>query len=685
MLNSIIKFFLDNKLVTLILIVVIVIWGIVTSPFGWEIGNLPTDPVPVDAIPDIGENQQIVFTEWPGRSPQDIEDQISYPLTSYLLGIPGVKSIRSSSIFGFSSIYIIFDEEIEFYWSRSRILEKLNSLPADLLPDEVQPALGPDATALGQVYWYTLEGRDKEGNPTGGWDLHEIRTIQDFYVKYGLNAVEGVSEVASIGGFVREYQVDVNPDALKAYNIPLTKVMQAVKQSNRDVGAKTIEINQAEYLVRGLGYIKSLEDIELAVVAVQDNIPIRIKDIAVVQLGPASRRGLLDKGGAEVVGGVVVARYGANPLQVIKQVKAKIEEIAPGLPKKTLADGTLSQLTVVPFYDRSTLIQETLGTLEEALSLEILITILVVIVMVYNLRASILISSLLPLAILMVFIGMRYFGVDANIVALSGIAIAIGTMVDLGIILSENILKHMDDAPPEQKLITTIYNGASEVGGAILTAVSTTIVSFVPVFTMQAAEGKLFGPLAYTKTFALFAALIVSLLILPSIAHAFFGFKLSNSKFKKLGNILLILIGMVLLYLGYILGGTLLILLAGVALLRDYLEAKDFIIPGSIRPLYNHLEIIIVIAGVVWLLAGYWLPLGASNSIFLNFVFVAILVSLILGAFTLLEYNYKKVLNWCLDHKVAFLSIPFGVMMFGLMVWIGFATTFGLLPRLTKK
>ena len=268
MLNSIIKFFLENKLVTVLLILVIVMWGIVTAPFGWQVDSLPSDPVPVDAIPDIGENQQIVFTQWPGRSPQDIEDQISYPLTTYLLGIPGVKSIRSSSIFGFSSIYIIFDEDIEFYWSRSRILEKLNSLPADLLPDEVQPGLGPDATALGQVYWYTLEGRDQEGNPTGGWDLHEIRTAQDFYVKYGLNAVEGVSEVASIGGFVQEYQVDVNPDALKAYNIPLTKVMQAVKQSNRDVGAKTIEINQAEYLVRGLGYIKSIEDLELAVVAV---------------------------------------------------------------------------------------------------------------------------------------------------------------------------------------------------------------------------------------------------------------------------------------------------------------------------------------------------------------------------------------------------------------------------------
>jgi Cu(I)/Ag(I) efflux system membrane protein CusA/SilA len=685
MLHSIVKFFLHNKLVTLVLILVIIIWGIVTAPFGWQVGGLPADPVPVDAIPDIGENQQIVFTEWPGRSPQDIEDQISYPLTSYLLGIPGVKSIRSSSVFGFSSIYLIFNEEVEFYWSRSRILEKLNSLPADLLPDGVQPGLGPDATALGQVYWYTLEGRDQEGNPTGGWDLHEIRTIQDFYVKYGLNAVEGVSEVASIGGFVQEYQVDVNPDALKAYNIPLTKVMEAVKQSNRDVGAKTIEINQAEYLVRGLGYIKSLEDIELAVVEVKDNVPIRIKDIAVVQLGPASRRGLLDKGGAEVVGGVVVARYGSNPLQVIKEVKEKIKEMAPGLPKKTLADGTLSQLTVVPFYDRSTLIQETLWTLEEALSLEILITILVVIVMVNNLRASILISSLLPLAILMVFIAMRYLGVDANIVALSGIAIAIGTMVDLGIILSENILKHMGEAPPQRKLVTTIYNGSVEVAGAILTAVSTTIVSFVPVFTMQAAEGKLFGPLAYTKTFALFAALIVSLLILPSIAHAFFGFKLKNSKFRKAGNTLLILIGLALFFLDFIWAGTLLLSLAGLALQKDYLKEKGYTLPESIRPLYNHLEIIIVIAGVVWLLADYWRPLGASNSTLINFVFVASLVSLILGAFILLDSNYKKILNWCLVHKGAFLSIPAAVMLFGIMAWIGFATTFGLLPRVAGK
>ncbi len=307
MLNNIIRYFLENKLVTALLLLGLIAWGIVTAPFGWKLGNLPSDPVPVDAIPDIGENQQIVFTAWAGRSPQDIEDQITYPLMTNLLGIPGVKSVRSSSIFGFSSIYIIFSEDVEFYWSRSRILEKLNALPSGLLPDGVQPQLGPDATALGQVYWYTLEGLDKDGNPTGGWDLHEIRSVQDFYVKYGLNATEGVSEVASIGGFVQQYQVDVNPDALKAYNIPLNKVVDAVRKSNRDVGAKTVEINQAEYLIRGLGYIQKISDIEQAVVGVENNVPIRIKDVAHVSLGPDNRRGILDKDGAEVVGGVVVA------------------------------------------------------------------------------------------------------------------------------------------------------------------------------------------------------------------------------------------------------------------------------------------------------------------------------------------------------------------------------------------
>ena len=576
MLNRIIKYFLENKLVTILVIVLFVGWGLVTAPFGWKIGSLPSDPVPVDAIPDIGENQQIVFTQWMGRSPQDIEDQITYPLTTSLLGIPGVKSVRSSSIFGFSSIYIIFNEDIDFYWSRSRILEKLNSLPSGLLPEGVQPALGPDATALGQVYWYTLEGRDKEGNPTGGWDLHEIRTAQDFYVKYGLNAVDGVSEVASIGGYVQEYQIDVNPDALRIYDIPLHKVMMAVKKSNRDVGAKTIEINKAEYLVRGLGYVKSIEDIEKAVVDVHDNVPIRVKDIGVVSLGPATRRGLLDKDGAEVVGGVVVARYGSNPLHVINNVKEKIKEIASGLPKKTLANGVESQLTIVPFYDRTELIYETLGTLEEALSLELLITILVVIVMVLNLRASILISSLLPIAVLMVFIAMRYFGIDANIVALSGIAIAIGTMVDLGIVLSENVIKHVDEASPGQKLINTIYNAAAEVSSAIVTAVATTIVSFVPVFTMEAAEGKLFRPLAYTKTFALIASLIVTLIILPSLAHWVFGIKINKNAKGKLINALLIVGGLITAIWISVWGGITLMAFGAAWFITEYSPKQNF-------------------------------------------------------------------------------------------------------------
>lgn len=668
MLNKVIRYFLENKLVTFLILVLFIGWGLVTSPFNWKTGFLPSDPVAVDAIPDIGENQQIVFTEWMGRSPQDIEDQITYPLTTSLLGIPGVKSIRSSSIFGFSSIYIIFDEDVEFYWSRSRIIEKLNSLPSNLLPDDVQPALGPDATALGQVYWYTLEGRDKDGNPTGGWDLHEVRTVQDFFVKYNLNAVEGVSEVASIGGYVQEYQIDVDPDALKTYDIPLYDVMNAVKKSNRDIGAKTIEINKAEYLVRGLGYVESIEDIEKAVVTVNDNVPIRIKDIAVVNLGPSTRRGLLDKDGAEVVGGVAVARYGANPLQVINNIKDKADEIASGLPKKTLADGTESQLTIVPFYDRTELINETIGTLEEALSLELLIVVLVVVVMVLNLRASILISSLLPVAILMVFIAMRYFNVDANIVALSGIAIAIGTMVDLGIILSENVIKHIKESPKSQKLIDTVYNGVAEVSSAILTAVTTTIVSFIPVFTMQAAEGKLFRPLAFTKTFALIASLIVVLIILPTLAHLVFKINIKKNTKGIVLNTLLI-VGGLFVAMWMSLWGGLTLLAFGIAwFITEYSKQNR---------ISKNLTVYITVVSVVWLLAKYWMPLGPSNSLLMNFLFVGVIVSLILGAFYLLEKYYTHILNWCLDNKVKFLLIPTFVILFGSTAWLGFNTMFG--------
>ncbi|RBP32950.1 Cu(I)/Ag(I) efflux system membrane protein CusA/SilA [Oceanihabitans sediminis] len=659
MLNKSIKFLIENKLVAVLLLVLFIGWGTVNAPSNWDTGFLPSNPVAVDAIPDIGENQQIVFTKWDGISPQDIEDQITYPLTTTLLGIPGVKTIRSSSMFGFSSIYIIFEEDVEFYWSRSRILEKLNSLPSGLLPDGVMPTLGPDATGLGQIYWYTLEGRDENGNVTGGWDLHELRSIQDYYVKYALSSASGVSEVASIGGYVQEYQIDVNPELMRQYNIGLNQVVKAVKDSNKDIGAQTLEINQAEYLVRGLGYVKSVSDIENAVVTSEDYKSIRIKDIAKVALGPEARRGILDKEGAEVVGGVVVARYGANPMEVINNVKEKISELSTGLPSKVLADGRTSQLTVVPFYDRSELIQETLGTLNEALTLEILITILVIIIMVFNLRASILISGLLPVAVLMVFIAMKLFNVDANIVALSGIAIAIGTMVDVGVILSENIIRHLDDDDGKESINTVVYNATAEVSGAIVTAVMTTIISFIPVFTMIGAEGKLFRPLAFTKTFALTASILVALFLIPPFAAFLFRRKSIKKSFSYILNTALILAGIAGLFYGYWLGIVLIAFgVTGILKLQDIVDAKRA----------NLINIVISASAIVFLLAEYWRPLGVDKSIFWNLIFVGVICFGLLGAFSLFIKFYTRILRWCLDNKVLFLSVPTAIIVAGFFI-----------------
>ncbi|MCF8368811.1 MAG: efflux RND transporter permease subunit [Bacteroidales bacterium] len=681
MLNKIIRFFLENKLVTFLVLTIFIGWGIVNSPFSWDTGILPSDPVPVDAIPDIGENQQIVYTEWPGRSPQDIEDQISYPLTTSLLGIPGVKTIRSNSIFGVSSIYLIFEEDVEFYWSRSRILEKLSSLPAGTLPDDVSPALGPDATALGQVYWYTLEGRDKEGNPSGGWDPHELRTIQDFYVRYSLTSAKGVAEVASIGGFVKEYQIDIDPNAMKAHGVNVMQIMAAVKNSNLDIGARTIEFNRVEYLVRAIGYIKNLEDLEKSVVAVRENVPIRLKDVAKINFGPATRRGGLDKGGAEAVGGVVVARYGSNPLEAIENVKAKIAEIAPGLPSKTLDDGTISKVTIVPFYDRTGLIKETLGTLEEAISLELLISILVVIVLVLNLRASFLISSLLPIGVLITFITMRQFGVDANIVALSGIAIAIGVMVDVGIVFTENIIRHIE--LPEnigargKKLLNVVYEGTTEVATAVITALATTIVSFLPVFAMEAAEGKLFKPLAFTKTFTMLAALVIGLIIIPMLAHLVFSIRFDKNRFKKVWDLLLIGSGLIIsIFTGYY------IALALTAYGLNSFFAERW--PETKKSWVNFINIAITVVVVVFFLTKAWVPLGAQNSLFANFLFVILLVGVILGAMSLIVVFYPKILKWCLNNKWTFLTIPILIVAFGVSSWLGFNKIFGFMPDFIK-
>jgi copper/silver efflux system protein len=592
-------------------------------------------------------------------------------------------------MFGLSFVAIIFDEGVEYYWSRTRVLEKLNSLAADMLPEGVFPTLGPDATALGQVFWYTLEGRDEKGNPAGGWDPQELRTIQDYYVRYSLTAAEGVSEVASIGGFVKEYQVDLDPMAMKAHNVSMMMVMEAIRNSNLDIGANTVEMNLIEYYIRGLGYVKTISDIEQAVVKVTENIPLRIRDIAKVNIGPALRghSGFLDKGGAEAVGGVVIARYGDNPLKTIQNVKDKIKEISPGLPSKTLADGTVSKVTLVPFYDRTELIYETLGTLNEAISLQILITIIVIIIMVFHLRASLMISALLPIAVLMCFIMMKYLNVDANIVALSGIAIAIGTMVDLGIILSENILRHNDGAPPGQSMLTTVYNASAEVSSAILTAVSTTIVSFLPVFTLQAAEGKLFGPLAFTKTFALVAALIITLFMLPALAHWLFSLKTPKKSYRIVLNSILLLFGIVALWWSVWAG--IVVILLGLNNLLAFFAAQGKLHKPKFNAFFaNHHNTIttsIVAVAVAGLLATEWMPLGVANSLFVNFLFIILIISIVLGGFKIFIRNYPNILHWCLEHKKTFLLIPVLIILLGLNIWLGFDKVFGFIPKTTEK
>ena len=683
MFNRLVKFFLENRLVTFILLIVFVVMGLVTMPFNLKSGLLPRDPVPVDAIPDIGENQQIVATEWMGRSPKDIQDQVTYPLTTALLGIPGVQTIRSTSMFGMSFIYLIFKDNTEFYWSRSRILEKLNSLPVGTLPAGVQPSLGPDATALGQIFWYTIESRNpKSGKPNGGWDPQELRTIQDFYIKYSLSTAEGVSEVASAGGFIKEYQVDLNPDALKAFGVSVMDVMNAVKKSNLDIGAETIELNKVEYIIRGLGYVKSLDDLELSVVAVRNNVPVRIKDVARVNFGPATRRGGLDKSGSEAVGAVVVARYGSNPIEVINNVKEKIKEIEAGLPQKTLQDGTVSRVTIVPFYDRTGLIKETIGTLESALSHEILISIIVIIILVMNLRASIIVAGLLPIGVLMTFILMRYFGIDANIVALSGIAIAIGVMVDIGIVDVENILRHLE--MPEnhgirgKELLQVIYLATTEVRAAIVTSIATTIVSFLPVFAMQAQEGKLFHPLAFTKTFALLSAFILGIVVLPTLVHLFFNLSFNKKKIKRAWNRALIVAGLVFVLFWHT-WPALALTAVGLNNLLDYRWSE------SRKEFPNYINIFITVLFATWYLSLEWLPLGAHNNTFVNFLFVAGIISVILLVLMSLVYYYENILQWALQNKWKFLMIPALTLFSGLLVWQGVDRIFGFIASGAEK
>jgi copper/silver efflux system protein len=701
LLGGLIGFFLEQKLVAALLVLLVIGAGISVAPFSWNVGWLPRDPVPVDAIPNLGENQQIVFTEWVGRSPQDVEDQVTYPLGVALLGVPGVKEMRSLSMFGFSAVFLIFDEDVEFYWSRSRVLEKLNSLPPGALPAGVQPALGPDATALGQVFWYTLEGRDPDGQPVGGWDLHELRSLQDWYVRYGLLSAEGISEVASIGGFVREYQVDVDPDALRAHGVTLREVYAAVAASNLDVGARVTEINRVEYLLRGVGFIKSLADIEEAVVATGEGfVPIRVRDVARVALGPAERRGVLTQSGAEAVGGVVVVREGFNPLAAIDNVKQRIVELTPGLPVRPVIDWarvspdqvrafassqgfapfagesatlahedwlawlrnaprsawpdwvTTSRLEIVPFYDRTGLIQESLGTLNDALVQQVLVTLIVVIVLLWHLRSAAIVGAMLPLAVLSSFIFMKLFGVDSNIVALAGIAIAIGTIVDLGIIITENVLRHLREAPEDEPRIDVVYRATTEVGSAVLTAISTTIISFLPVFTMIGPEGRMFTPLAFTKTFALVGSVILALAVVPAALHLLVARRAAPRHRPPWWR------------------GR---LARSLSALRGADVAASWVA--------NVVAVLVV--GLS--LAVVWEPLGPERGFLRNAAFITLVIGGILGLFALFQHFYGRILGVLLEHKGAFLAVPAVLLLLGLNAWLGFDRTFSFVPAAAQR
>ncbi|MBM4002383.1 MAG: efflux RND transporter permease subunit [Planctomycetes bacterium] len=491
------------------------------------LGGYCTTVVPIDAIPNVGENQVIVFTEWPGRSPKDVEDQITYPLSVALLTVPHADSVRGKSMFGYSFVQVTFADGTDFYWARSRVLERLGTA-AGSLPAGVTPTLGPDATALGQILYYVLEGpRDM--------NLAELRSLQDYVVRYELQSVQGVSEVASVGGYVRQYQIEVDPDALRFHDIPLERLITAVRDSNIDVGAKTIESGGMEYVIRGRGFIgqnkdatQAVVDIENTVVTSRDGVPVRIRDVAQVQLGPDFRSGAIDLDGSEAVGGVVVMRFGENPRDVIERVREKIRQIEPGL----------KGVRIRAIYDRTGLINETVATLTESLREELIITSVVIALFLLHVRSSIIVAMTLPLAVLMSFVGMRWFQIDANIMSLAGIAIAIGEVADLAIIISENIYQHLVEwemsqscrpenggrpiAADPRTRTEVIIDAAAEVTPAVITGVSTTIVSFLPVFFLTGRDFKLFAPLAWTKSFAMVAALLVAVLLVPAMCRLCF-------------------------------------------------------------------------------------------------------------------------------------------------------------------
>jgi copper/silver efflux system protein len=498
LINWLIGASLRNRFIVVALFTLVGAWGY------WALVTTP-----IDAIPDLSDNQVIVFTDWSGRSPQEVEDQITYPLTVSLQGLPGVRVVRSSSAFGFSMINVLFEDSVDLYFARSRVLERLNLL-AKSLPTGVVPTLGPDATGVGHVFWYTVEGK--------GHTLRDLRSIQDWFIRYQLNAVPGVAEVASIGGVVRQYQIDVDPNRLRAYKIPLSTVVDAVMRSNRNVGGNVVEASGTWSVVRGLGLIENTQDVEDIVLAADNGVPVFVRQVATVKIGDAFRAAALVKGADEVVGGVIVARYGVSTVDVIKRVKEKIRALQAGLP---------AGVTIVPFYDRSALIERAVHTLRRALIEETIVVTLINILFLLHFRSVLIVTLPLPLAVLTAFLFMRYLGISSNIMSLAGIAIAIGVLVDAAIVVTENAFRFMERRgvnPRNRRRVTeTVLDATQLVGRPIFFSMVIIILAFIPVFALTGQEGKLFHPLAFTKTFSMVGATLLSVTLVPVLCSLLIG------------------------------------------------------------------------------------------------------------------------------------------------------------------
>src|SRR5437870_10395079 len=558
MINWLIEVSLRNRFLVIAFFVLVAGWGY------WALRTTP-----IDAIPDLSDNQVIVFTDWPGRSPQEVEDQITYPLTVSLQGLPGVRVVRSSSAFGFSMINVIFEDDVDLYFARTRVLERLNLL-TKALPPGIVPTLGPDATGVGHVFWYTVEGK--------GHSLQDLRSLQDWFIRYQLNAVPGVAEVASVGGVVRQYQIDVDPNRLRAFHIPLSTVVDAVMRSNRNVGGNVVEASGTWAVVRGLGLIERVSDIEQVVVGAENGVPIFVRQVAEVKIGDAFRASALVKGTEEAVGGVVVARYGVSTVDVINKVKEKIKALQAGLP---------AGVRIIPFYDRSSLIDRAVHTLRRALIEETSVVTVVNILFLLNLRSVLIVTIPLPLAVLTAFLFMRYLGISSNIMSLAGIAIAIGVLVDAAIVVTENAFRFIEQRgvnPRNRRRVTeTVLEATRLVGRPIFFSMAIIILAFIPVFALTGQEGKLFHPLAFTKTFSMVGATILSVTLVPVLCSWLIGGRIrgedANPVMRPLMWLYRPVLGWTLRHRALTLAGAALIFVGAVALVprigREFMPPLD--------------------------------------------------------------------------------------------------------------